>query len=118
VISNHGGRQLDGASSTIRALPSIRAAVGPDFCLMVDGGIRRGTDIIKIIGLGADGVMLGRAYAYGLSAAGEHGVAGVIAILKKEISISLTLMGIASIDELKARGREVVTDRLSFETTH
>ncbi|MBW9070679.1 alpha-hydroxy acid oxidase [Agrobacterium pusense] len=118
VISNHGGRQLDGASSTIRALPSIRAAVGPDFCLMVDGGIRRGTDIIKIIGLGADGVMLGRAYAYGLSAAGEHGVAGVIAILKKEISISLTLMGIASIDELKARGREVVTDRLSFEITH
>ncbi|KQW24258.1 alpha-hydroxy-acid oxidizing enzyme [Rhizobium sp. Root274] len=109
VISNHGGRQLDGASSTIRALTGIRAAVGPDFCLMLDGGIRRGTDIIKAIGLGADGVMLGRAYAYGLSAAGEQGVAGVIALLEREISITLALMGVASIDELKARGRDVVT---------
>ncbi|SIQ95105.1 FMN-dependent dehydrogenase, includes L-lactate dehydrogenase and type II isopentenyl diphosphate isomerase [Rhizobium sp. RU20A] len=109
VISNHGGRQLDGASSTIRALPAIRSAVGPDFCLMLDGGIRRGTDIIKAIGLGADGVMLGRAYAYGLSAAGEQGVAGVIAVLEREISISLALMGVASIDDLKRRGRDVVT---------
>ncbi|MCZ7929166.1 alpha-hydroxy acid oxidase [Agrobacterium pusense] len=111
VISNHGGRQLDGASSTIRSLTGIRASVGPDFCLMLDGGIRRGTDIIKAIGLGADGVMLGRAYAYGLSAAGEHGVAGVIAILEKEVSVSLALMGIASIDELKARGHDVVIAR-------
>lgn len=78
---------------------------------MLDGGIRRGTDIIKAIGLGADGVMLGRAYAYGLSAAGEHGVAGVIAILEKEVSVSLALMGIASIDELKARGHDVVVAR-------
>lgn len=109
VISNHGGRQLDGASSTIRALTGIRAAVGPDFCLMLDGGIRRGTDIIKAIGLGADGVILGRAYTYGLSAAGEQGVAGVIAVLEQEISITLALMGVASIDELKARGRDVVT---------
>ncbi|WP_332304847.1 alpha-hydroxy acid oxidase [Rhizobium sp. GR12] len=115
VISNHGGRQLDGASSTIRALTGIRAAVGPDFCLMLDGGIRRGTDIIKAIGLGADGVLLGRAYAYGLSAAGEQGVAGVIAILEREVSISLALMGIASVDELKVRGREVVISRSNIE---
>jgi isopentenyl diphosphate isomerase/L-lactate dehydrogenase-like FMN-dependent dehydrogenase len=108
VISNHGGRQLDGASSTIGALPAIRAAVGPDFCLMFDGGIRRGTDILKAIGLGADGVMLGRAYAYGLAAKGEAGVAEVIAILSREISISLALMGIASIDALKAAGSAAV----------
>jgi isopentenyl diphosphate isomerase/L-lactate dehydrogenase-like FMN-dependent dehydrogenase len=109
VISNHGGRQLDGAPSTIRALPSIRAAVGTDFCLMLDGGILRGADVIKAIALGADGVMLGRAYTYGLSAAGQAGVAEVIAILEREISISLALMGIASIEQLKALGAEAVS---------
>ncbi|WP_454816959.1 alpha-hydroxy acid oxidase [Labrys neptuniae] len=108
VISNHGGRQLDGASSTIAALPAIRRAVGPDFCLMLDGGIRRGADIIKAIGLGADGVMLGRAYTYGLAAAGQAGVADVIDILTREVSITLTLMGIASIDELKSLGTKAV----------
>jgi isopentenyl diphosphate isomerase/L-lactate dehydrogenase-like FMN-dependent dehydrogenase len=111
VISNHGGRQLDGASSTIRALPGIREAVGPDFCLMLDGGIRRGSDVIKAVGLGADGVMLGRAYAYGLSAAGQEGVSEIIAILAREISISLALMGVASIDELKSLGTEAVRPR-------
>lgn len=109
VVSNHGGRQLDGAPSTIRALPSIRATVGTDFCLMLDGGIRRGADVIKAIALGADGVMLGRAYAYGLSAAGQAGVAEVIAILEREISISLALMGIASVEQLKALGTEAVS---------
>ncbi|MDT3380188.1 alpha-hydroxy acid oxidase [Labrys neptuniae] len=108
VISNHGGRQLDSASSTIAALPAIRRAVGPDFCLMLDGGIRRGTDIVKAIGLGADGVMLGRAYTYGLAAAGEAGVADVIDILTREISITLALMGVASIDELKSLGTKAV----------
>lgn len=114
VISNHGGRQLDGASSTIRALASIRAAVGPDFCLMLDGGIRRGTDIIKAVGLGADGMMLGRAYAYGLSAAGEAGVRDVISILEREISISLALMGVTSIDDLKRQGSNVVSARSGY----
>lgn len=114
VISNHGGRQLDGASSTIRALAGIRAAVGPDFCLMLDGGIRRGTDIIKAVGLGADGVMLGRAYAYGLSAAGEAGVRDVISILEREISISLALMGVTSIDDLKRQGSNVVSARSGY----
>ncbi|WP_394691768.1 alpha-hydroxy acid oxidase [Hoeflea sp.] len=108
VISNHGGRQLDGASSTIRALPAIREAVGPGFGVMLDGGIRRGSDIVKAIGLGADGVLLGRAYVYGLSAAGEAGVADVISILSREISITLALMGIASVDELKAVGANCI----------
>ncbi|GGE04253.1 alpha-hydroxy-acid oxidizing enzyme [Aureimonas endophytica] len=111
VISNHGGRQLDGAPSTIAALPAIRAAVGPEFCLMLDGGIRRGADIVKALALGADGVMLGRAYAYGLAGGGEAGVADVIAILARELSISLTLMGIASIDALKEAGRDAVFPR-------
>ncbi|OJY72098.1 MULTISPECIES: alpha-hydroxy acid oxidase [unclassified Rhizobium] len=109
VISNHGGRQLDGAMSTISALPGIRAAVGPDFSLMLDGGIRRGSDIIKALGSGADGVMLGRAYTYGLAAAGQAGVAQAIDTLRREISIALTLMGCGSIEELKRRGPHFVT---------
>ncbi|MDM9623202.1 alpha-hydroxy acid oxidase [Rhizobium sp. S96] len=108
VISNHGGRQLDGASSTIAALPGIRAAVGTDFTLMLDGGIRRGTDIIKAIGQGADGVMLGRAYTYGLAANGEQGAAEAISILAREMSISMSLMGVNSIRELKEKGAEFV----------
>lgn len=108
VISNHGGRQLDGATSTISALPGIRAAVGPDFTLMLDSGIRRGSDIIKALGSGADGVMLGRAYTYGLAAAGQPGVAQAIEILRQEISITLTLMGCGSIDELKSKGPHFV----------
>ena len=101
VISNHGGRQLDGAMSTIAALPLVRAAVGRDFTLMLDGGIRRGSDIIKAIGMGADGIMLGRAYTFGLAAKGQAGVAEAIQILEREISITLTLMGCGSIDALK-----------------
>lgn len=108
VVSNHGGRQLDGASSTIAALPGIREAVGPGFGIMLDGGIRRGTDVIKALALGADGVMLGRAYAYGLSARGEAGVAEAISILARETAITISLMGIASIADLKARGRDLV----------
>ncbi|HEY0122468.1 MAG TPA: alpha-hydroxy acid oxidase [Rhizobium sp.] len=108
LISNHGGRQLDGAMSTIAALPGIRTAVGPDFTLMLDGGIRRGTDIIKAIGQGADGVMLGRAYTYGLAADGQKGAAKAISILAREISISMSLMGVSSIAELKQRGAEFV----------
>lgn len=108
VISNHGGRQLDGAMSTIAALPDIRTAVGRDFTLMFDGGIRRGSDIIKAIGMGADGIMLGRAYTYGLAAKGQEGVAQAIETLQREISITLTLMGCGSIDELKKKGSHFV----------
>jgi isopentenyl diphosphate isomerase/L-lactate dehydrogenase-like FMN-dependent dehydrogenase len=108
VISNHGGRQLDGTSSTIRVLPSVRRAVGADFCVMLDSGIRRGTDIVKAIALGADGVMLGRAYTFALAAAGQRGVADIIAVLRDEVGKTLALMGIASIAELKTRGGDVV----------
>jgi isopentenyl diphosphate isomerase/L-lactate dehydrogenase-like FMN-dependent dehydrogenase len=108
VISNHGGRQLDGAISTIAALPDIRAAVGPKFALLMDGGIRRGSDIVKAIGSGADGVMLGRAYTYGLAAAGQAGVAQAIDTLRREVAITLALMGCESIDELKRKGSHFV----------
>jgi isopentenyl diphosphate isomerase/L-lactate dehydrogenase-like FMN-dependent dehydrogenase len=113
VISNHGGRQLDGAPSTIRVLPDIRAAVGDDFCLMLDGGIRRGGDVAKAIGRGADGVMLGRAYAFALAAAGERGVSDIIHAIRTEIRVTLALMGVSSVAELRQRGGELVYSRES-----
>jgi isopentenyl diphosphate isomerase/L-lactate dehydrogenase-like FMN-dependent dehydrogenase len=111
VVSNHGGRQLDGAPSTISVLPGIVDHVGRDFDVLVDGGIRRGADIVKALALGASGVLLGRAYAFALAAGGEAGVARAIDILKTEMSITLALMGLGSIDELKAAGTDVVRRR-------
>lgn len=111
VVSNHGGRQLDGAPSTISVLPGIVDHVGRDFDVLVDGGIRRGADIVKAIALGASGVLLGRAYAFALAAGGEAGVARAIDILRDEIAVTLALMGLGSIDELKAAGTDVVRRR-------
>ncbi|QBY01439.1 alpha-hydroxy-acid oxidizing protein [Rhodophyticola sp. CCM32] len=108
VISNHGGRQLDFASSTIARLPSIREAVGREFCVMIDGGFRRGSEIIIALGLGASCVLLGRAYAFGLSAGGQSGVEKAIDILADEIAISLKLMGLNSVAELQEAGAECV----------
>lgn len=104
VVSNHGGRQLDGASSTIRALPAIREAVGNEFCLMLDGGVRRGSDIAKAIAGGADGVMLGRAYAFALAAAGERGITDILDAIRTELRITLSLMGVPSIAALRRDG--------------
>lgn len=104
VVSNHGGRQLDGSSSTIAALPGIAEAVDGGIEILFDGGIRRGADIIKALALGASGVLLGRAYVYGLAAAGEAGVARIIAHLTEEVSLTLGLMGLTSIDQLKKLG--------------
>ena len=108
VVSNHGGRQLDGAPSTISVLPEIVDALAGSMEVLVDGGFRRGTDIIKAIALGASGVLLGRAYAFGAAAGGEAGVARVIELLHGEIDVTLALMGISSVDELKAKGRSVL----------
>ena len=104
VVSNHGGRQLDGASSTIAVLDEVRGAVQDDIEVLIDGGIRRGTDIVKCLALGASGVLLGRAYAYGLAAAGQNGVSLAIVILKEELAATVALMGLGSIDELKRSG--------------
>lgn len=108
VVSNHGGRQLDGAASSIAMLPEIARAVGNETEILIDSGIRRGSDIFKAIALGAQGVMLGRAYMYGLAADGERGVAGVISLLKAELDITMALTGIHSIAELRAEGPDIV----------
>ena len=108
VISNHGGRQLDFAGSTISQLPAIRKAVGPKFCVMIDGGLRHGSEIVITLGLGASCVLLGRAYALGLSAGGQSGVEKAIDILADEIKISLKLMGLNSTAELQKNTAEGV----------
>src|SRR5271163_3847199 len=100
VVSNHGGRQLDCVSATLRALPEIVKAVGDRTEVLMDGGIRRGGDIVKAICLGARAVMVGRAYAYGLGAAGEAGVARAIAILRADLKRTLALLGCESLAEL------------------
>lgn len=100
VVSNHGGRQLDGVSPSLRALPEIVAAVNGRAEVWMDGGIRRGTDVVKAISLGARAVLCGRAYAYGLGAAGEAGVKRAIEILGDDIDRTLRLLGCASIASL------------------
>jgi L-lactate dehydrogenase (cytochrome) len=102
VVSNHGGRQLDGVSASLRALPGIVAAVGGQIEVLMDGGVRRGGDIAKAVCLGARAVLIGRPYAYGLAAAGEAGVARAIKILKDDLDLTLTLLGCPSIDALDA----------------
>ena len=100
VVSNHGARQLDGVSSTLRVLPEVVAAVKGQTEIMLDGGIRRGGDVVKALCLGANAVLIGRAYAYGLGAAGQAGVARAIEILRTDIVRTLKLLGCASTKEL------------------
>ena len=100
VVSNHGGRQLDGAQATLDALPAIADRVGGRLTVILDGGIRRGTDVVKALALGADATMIGRPALYGLATAGQSGVEGVLEILRAELTTTLTLMGVAAVDEL------------------
>jgi isopentenyl diphosphate isomerase/L-lactate dehydrogenase-like FMN-dependent dehydrogenase len=99
-VSNHGGRQLDGVPAALRALPEVVAAVNGQVEVLMDGGIRRGSDIVKAICLGARAVLCGRAYAYGLAAAGEAGVARAIEILRTDLDRTLRLLGCPSIAAL------------------
>ena len=99
-VSNHGGRQLDCVSSSLRALPEVVKAVNGQTEILMDGGIRRGTDIVKALCLGARAVLCGRAYAYGLAAAGEAGVNRAIEILSTDLERTLRLLGCASVTEL------------------
>ncbi|TKW67834.1 MAG: alpha-hydroxy-acid oxidizing protein [Paracoccus denitrificans] len=99
LVSNHGGRQLDGAPSTIRTLPAIRRAVGNDYPLYLDGGILSGQDALKAIAKGADGVFIGRAFTYGLGAMGQLGVETALTILRREMDITMALCGINSISD-------------------
>ncbi|HJT69114.1 MAG TPA: alpha-hydroxy acid oxidase [Terriglobales bacterium] len=100
VVSNHGARQLDCVSPTIRALPEIVAAVGGQAEVLMDGGVRRGADIVKALCLGARAVLVGRAYAYGLAAAGQAGVTRAIQILRSDVERTLRLLGCQSVTEL------------------
>ncbi len=100
VVSNHGGRQLDTVSPTLRALPEVVSAVNGRAEVLFDGGVRRGSDVVKALCLGARAVLIGRAYAYGLGAAGEAGVARAIEILRTDITRTLKLLGCASVGEL------------------
>ncbi|GIO23364.1 alpha-hydroxy-acid oxidizing protein [Oceanobacillus sp. J11TS1] len=101
IVSNHGGRQMDGIIPSLEALPSIRETVGRDFPLLFDSGIRRGVDVIKALALGADAVLLGRPYVYALALQGEAGVQKLFANLVQEISVSMTLSGAKNIQEVK-----------------
>lgn len=102
VVSNHGGRQLDGTQSTAHALPIIADTVGDDLTLLVDGGIRTGTDVIKMLALGADAVMLGRAYIYALATDGERGVTNLLNIMAKEMRTTMTLCGVKNIASINS----------------
>jgi L-lactate dehydrogenase (cytochrome) len=103
VVSNHGGRQLDGAPSSIAMLPPIAEAVGSDIEVMFDGGIRSGQDIMRAIALGARSCMSGRAIIYGLGAGGQAGVARAIEIMRAELDVSMALTGVTSIGEIDRR---------------
>jgi len=102
VVSNHGGRQLDSAPATLRVLPKIVEAVGDDMEVFLDGGVRRGADVLKALSLGATACMIGRPYVYGLAAAGQAGVERILELFRSEMLRALGQMGLSSIDDLDA----------------
>ncbi len=114
VVSNHGGRQLDYAPASLRALPEVAAAVAGQAEVLMDGGVRRGSDIVKAICLGARAVLIGRAYAYGLAAAGEAGVARALQILSADVDRTLKLLGCASIADLDSSYLDLSDPRIPF----
>jgi lactate 2-monooxygenase len=103
IVSNHGGRQVDGAIASLRALPAIREVVGERFPVLLDGGIRSGSDVIKALSLGADAVCIGRPFIWGLALDGQAGVEYVLRCLLAEIDLTLALSGYSTIDELSAQ---------------
>ena len=100
VVSNHGGRQLDGVLSTTKALPPIMQAIGDDLTVLVDSGIRSGLDVVRMLALGAKGVLLGRSMAYALAADGQRGVENMLDIFAREMRVAMTLTGVTSIAEI------------------
>lgn len=100
IVSNHGGRQLDGVLSSARALPEIADAVKGDIKILVDSGIRTGLDVVRMLALGADCTLLGRAFVYALAAAGQAGVENVLDLIEKEMRVAMTLTGAKNIHEL------------------
>jgi len=110
VVSNHGGRQLDSVSPTLRALPEVVAAANGQIEVLMDGGVRRGSDIVKALCLGARAVLVGRAYAFGLGAAGPAGVARALEILKSDVERTLRLLGCPSVAALDRSYVDVPTN--------
>jgi L-lactate dehydrogenase (cytochrome) len=102
VVSNHGGRQLDGVPATLEALPEIAAAVGSRLTVMLDGGVRRGSDLVKARALGARACLIGRPWLYGLAADGEGGVEAALGLLAAELDRTLALLGVPSLDDVDA----------------
>ncbi|WOD29609.1 FMN-dependent L-lactate dehydrogenase LldD [Alloalcanivorax xenomutans] len=100
VVSNHGGRQLDGVLSSARALPAIADAVRGDLTILADSGVRSGLDVVRLLALGADGVLLGRPFVYALAAAGEQGVAHLLDLIASEMKVAMTLTGARAVGEL------------------
>ena len=103
IVSNHGGRQLDGVPSSARALPAIADAVGDRLTLMADGGIRSGLDVVRMLALGAKGVLLGRAWAWALGGAGQAGVAHVLQLLAAEMRVAMGLTGVTRIKQINEK---------------
>jgi isopentenyl diphosphate isomerase/L-lactate dehydrogenase-like FMN-dependent dehydrogenase len=102
ILSNHGGRQLDGAPATLDLLPRVVQAVGSDVEVLLDGGVQRGSDVVKAIALGAKAVLIGKSYLYGLAAGGEAGVDRTYSILTDEMTRVMQLLGCKSISELNS----------------
>ena len=100
TLSNHGGRQLDGVLSSARALPAIADAVKGDLAILADSGIRSGLDVVRMIALGADTVLLGRAFIYALAVAGGAGVSNLLNLIEKEMRVAMVLTGAKSIAEI------------------
>jgi L-lactate dehydrogenase (cytochrome) len=105
VVSNHGGRQLDGTPSTARALPAIAEVVGDRLTVLADGGVRSGLDVVRMLALGAKGVLLGRAWVYALAAGGGAAVAHVLALMEAEMRVAMSLTGCTRIDEIRQTHR-------------
>ena len=100
VVSNHGGRQLDGVPSTARALPAIADAVGDRLTVLADGGVRSGLDVVRMLALGAKGVLLGRAWAFALAGGGQAGVTHMLALIAAEMRVAMALTGVTRIDQV------------------
>ena len=115
VVSNHGGRQLDGALSSARALPRIADTIAGRMPVLVDGGVRSGLDVVRMLALGADFVLMGRAWAYALAAHGQAGVAHVLKLIEAEIRVAMALTGCTSISEIDAQIPDVSGNKGIFE---
>ena len=103
IVSNHGGRQLDGVTSTVKALPRIAGAVGDKLDVLVDGGIYSGLDVVRMLALGAKSVLLGRSWVYALAANGQAGVEHVLELIHAEMLIAMALTGCTSLDDVSDR---------------